>query len=228
MSPCLFVSQSRSRGWLCFVPTAGAVENNIGIVFHLDNSQWSIRDQFPAGSVITNKQGDIIFGHYKDVSGVNDPKGLWVMSARHTLGSTISVDKHVDAFGLISTMASQWLDFGDASTKKRILSVYLIIRTKGDNTVSLTGYKDYQYNKPTTTKARTSQISDVLKQSVYDKVKTNDNKFWEEPLLTTLRFDLDIRKCSYFRWELSTQKEFSVIGYFIDYQMKEQRILSGS
>ena len=215
------------REWICFVPVDGEVENSIGIVLHLDNNQWSIREQFPAGPVITNKQGDIIFGNNIDVAAAADPKGLWVMSARHTLGSTVSGDQHIDVIGLVSKMASQWLDFGDPSTKKRILSVYLTMRTKGNNTVSLTGYKDYQYNNPTTTKARTTQISDVVKQSVYDEVKTDDNKFWEEPLITTVRYDLDIRKCSHFRWEIETQNECAIIGYFIDYEISGQRILEG-
>lgn len=220
------VYSEKWREWICFFPSDGAPENNMAIVYHIDNNQWSIRKDFPASCLIKNNNGDVIFGYNEDSSG-DDPRGLFVMSHKRAAGHVKEESGMVDNDPVTSIMASTWLDFGDSTVKKKIHHVYLLVATGGDYEISLDYQTDYQYHTTTTTKTTIVQPTDIQSQNTYDTIKLDRGLKWEEPLYTAIRFDVHSRACSTFRWKLETNKDMIVVGYMIDYSANNQRTLQG-
>lgn len=217
----------KHKEWVCFVPIDGETHNTLAIVFHTDRQQWSIRTGFPASNVITNKSGDIIFGHNQDTTAPQEC-GLFVISDRRALGSTLGESGFTYNDPPTSIMRSAWLDMGDASYKKKVHYVYLLVATGGDQSVAMTYYTDYQYNSPTTTPTQTKiQVSDIPSQNTYDNVYLDTGKYWEERLYTAIRFDVHSKACSFFQWEIQTTKDMIVVGYMIDYTANGQKNIVG-
>lgn len=221
------VYSEKHREWHCYFCVDGSPINNIGIIFHTDKQVWSVREGFPVNNIVKNPDGDLIFGRNGGAASNDDPAGLFVISKRRSLGQKIVAENIVDDDPPTSTMASAWLDMGDPSFKKKVHGVYLFIRTGGDTTVSMDVYRDYDYNTYSTTTGVKLQRADFADQNVYDLVKLDDDKFWEEPMVTPIRFDVHNGSCSWFRWRIQTTVDVIVIGYAVDYTVSGTRIIAG-
>jgi hypothetical protein len=221
------VYSEKHREWHCYFCVDGSSINNIGIIFHTDKQVWSVREGFPVNNIVKNPDGDLIFGRNGGAASNDDPAGLFVISKRRSLGQKISEGNIIDEDPPTSTMASAWLDMGDPSFKKKVHGVYLFIRTGGDTTVSMDIYRDYDYNTYSTTTGVKLQRADFADQNVYDLVKLDDDKFWEEPMVTPIRFDVHNGSCSWFRWRIQTTVDVIVIGYAVDYTVSGTRIIAG-
>jgi hypothetical protein len=223
---CAVYSKKR-REYIVHFPIDGSPVNNLALVYHTDKGSWSIRENIPAGQLIVNAGGDVLFGMADTVPNTDTEHGIMVLSRKRTAGSSIVADVMTDKLPLVSTMRSAWLDLGDPATKKKIHSIYLFIATGGDQPVSLDYYMDFEYNKPNTTLSLRQQRPDFIDQNVYDKVKLDVNAFWEEPLVTTVRYDVHSQACSYFQWRIQTQKDVHIIGYAIDFTSAGMRVIKG-
>jgi hypothetical protein len=221
------VYSKKRREYIVHFPIDGSPVNNYGLVYHTDKGSWSVRENIPVGHFIVNAGGDVLFGMNDDALTTNDEHGLMVLSRKRTAGSTVIADVMTDNAPLTSTMRSAWLDLGDPSVKKKIHSVYLFIATGGDQDISLYYYMDFDYNNEEQTLALRQQRPDFADQNVYDKVFLDDEKYWEEPLVTTIRYDVHSSACSYFQWRISTQADVHVIGYAIDFTTSGMRVIQG-
>jgi len=221
------VYSEKHREWHCYFCVDGSSINNIGIIFHTDKQVWSVREGFPVNNIVKNPDGDLIFGRNEGAPTNDDPAGLFVISKRRSLGQEIDEGSIIDNDPPTSTMASAWLDMGDPSFKKKVHGVYLFIRTGGDTTVSMDVYRDYDYNTYSTTTGVKLQRADFADQNVYDLVKLDDDKFWEEPMVTPIRFDVHNGSCSWFRWRIQTTVDVIVIGYAVDFTVSGTRIIAG-
>ena len=72
-----------------------------------------------------------------------------------------------------------------------------------------------------------TQDPDFADQNVYDLVKLDDSKYWEEPISTPIRFDVHDGSCSWFQWKVSTTTDLTIVGYAIDYTVSGTRIIAG-
>ena len=61
---------------------------------------------------------------------------------------------------------------------------------------------DFNYNSQELTEALRQQRPDFEDQVVYDKVELDDGAYWEEPLVTTVRYDVHSKACSHFQWKM--------------------------
>ena len=116
---------------------------------------------------------------------------------------------------------------GDSATKKKIHSVYLFIATGGDQDIPLFYYMDFNYNGQELTEGLRQQRPDFEDQEVYDKVLLDDGKYWEEPLVTTIRYDVHSAACSHFQWKIETNANVHVIGYAVDFTGSGMRVIKG-
>ncbi len=221
------IYSAKHREWHCYFAVDGSDVPNLGIIYHVDKNAWSVREGFPVNCITKNMDGELIFGLNSDAGSATDPAGLFVISKRRSLGQKIVADNIVDNDPPTSTMASAWLDMGDPSFKKKVHGVYLFIRTGGNTTVSMDVYRDYDYNTYSTTTGVKLQRADFADQNVYDLVKLDDDKFWEEPMVTPIRFDVHNGSCSWFRWRIQTTVDVIVIGYAVDYTVSGTRIIAG-
>jgi len=221
------VYSEKHREWHCYFPVDGSLVNNIGIIYHTDKRVWSIREDFPVSNIVKNFSGDLIFGYTKDAPTNDDPAGLFVVSKRRTLGQKVDESNIVDEDPPTSVMASAWLDMGDPSYKKKVHGVYLFIRTGGNTTLEMEIFKDYDYHNSYKTKAVKLQKPDFADQNVYDLVLLDKDKYWEEPIVTPIRFDVHNASCSWFQWKIETTKDVVVVGYAVDYTVSGTRIIAG-
>ena len=143
------------------------------------------------------------------------------------MGQKVDESNIVDEDPPTSIMASAWLDMGDPSYKKKVHGVYLFIRTGGDTTLEMEIFKDYDYHNSYTSKAVKLQKPDFADQNVYDLVLLDKDKYWEEPIVTPIRFDVHNASCSWFQWKIKTDKDVVVVGYAVDYTISGTRIIAG-
>lgn len=221
------VYSKKRREYIVHFPVDGSPINNLGLVYHTDKGTWSIRESIPAGHLVVNAGGDVLFGTADTVPNTNVEHGIMVLSRKRTAGSSIVEDTMTDNPPLVSTIRSAWLDFGDPGAKKKIHSVYLFIATGGDQSISLDYYMDFDYNNTYLTVALRQQRPDFFDQNVYDKVQLDVDAYWEEPLVTTIRYDVHSQACSYFQWRIQTQEDVHIIGYAIDFTSSGMRVIKG-
>ena len=221
------VYSKKRREYIVHFPVDGSPVNNLALVYHTDKVTWSMREDIPAGPMIVNATGDVMFGMNDDSVDSNAEHGIMVLSRKRAAGSSIVNDVMTDNVPLTSTMRSAWLDMGDPSTKKKIHSVYLFIATGGDQDIPLYYYMDFNYNSQELTEALRQQRPDFEDQVVYDKVELDDGAYWEEPLVTTIRYDVHSKACSHFQWKIETNADVHVIGYAIDFTGSGMRVIQG-
>jgi hypothetical protein len=221
------VYSKKRREYIVHFPVDGSPVNNLALVYHTDKVTWSMREDIPAGPMIVNATGDVMFGMNDGSVDSNAEHGIMVLSRKRAAGSSISEDVMTDNPPLTSIMRSAWLDMGDPSTKKKIHSVYLFIATGGDQDISLHYYMDFNYNSQELTEALRQQRPDFEDQVVYDKVELDSGAYWEEPLITTIRYDVHSKACSHFQWKIETNADVHVIGYAIDFTGSGMRVIQG-
>ena len=221
------VYSKKRREYIVHFPVDGSPINNLALVYHTDKVTWSMREGIPAGPMIVNATGDVMFGMNDGSVSPNNEHGIMVLSRKRAAGSSIVNDVITDNVPLTSIMRSAWLDMGDPSTKKKIHSVYLFIATGGDQDISLNYYMDFNYNSQELTEALRLQRPDFEDQVVYDKVELDDGAYWEEPLVTTIRYDVHSKACSHFQWKIETNADVHVIGYAIDFTGSGMRVIQG-
>lgn len=221
------VYSKKRREYIVHFPIDGSPVNNYALVYHTDKGSWSVREGIPANSLIVNAGGDVLFGINDDAPTIDDQHGIMVLSKKRAAGSSIVGENMVDNLPLVSVMRSAWLDFGDSAIKKKIHHVYLFVATGGNQDISLQYYMDFDYNSQERTVALRMQRPDFEDQNVYDKVLLDDGKFWEEPLVTTIRYDVYSKACSHFQWKINTQADMIVIGYAIDFTSAGMRVIQG-
>jgi len=221
------VYSKKRREYIVHFPVDGSPINNLALVYHTDKVTWSMREDIPAGPMIVNATGDVMFGMNDGSVDSDAEHGIMVLSRKRAAGSAIVDDVLTDNPPLTSIMRSAWLDMGDPSTKKKIHSVYLFIATGGDQDISLHYYMDFNYNSQELTEALRQQRPDFEDQVVYDKVELDDGVYWEEPLITTIRYDVHSKACSHFQWKIETNADVHVIGYAIDFTGSGMRVIQG-
>ena len=220
------------REWHCYVPVDGGTKPTLGLVFHIDNGQWSTREGFPVGAISTTKDGDLVFGTNtgKEVGATTWECGLFVVSRKRSFGYTTPVVPDggtftVDRAPVASTYRSAWLDFGNSQKKKFIKYVYVYALTRGDNTIPMTYYMDFG-DSGTTAAPVKQQRPDHADQNVYGTgvwgVAT-----WEEPYLTEFRYPIAQKGSSYFSFEIETSNDMVVLGYSVEFTSGETQTVRG-
>lgn len=221
------VYSRKRKEYIVHFPVDGVPFNNFGLVFHTDKRVWSVRKNIPVGPMIVNMNGDVLFGMNDSAPTSNEEHGIMVLSARRSAGQSLDGDAMVDNAPPTSIMRSAWLDMGDPSAKKKIHSVYLFIATGGDQDIPLDYYMDFDYNSNNRTQALRQQRPDFADQEVYDKVFLDAGKYWEEPLVTTIRYDVHSKACSHFQWKIETTADVHIIGYAVDFTAAGLRVIKG-
>ena len=218
---------AKRREYQVFFPVDGETRNSIGLVYHTDKGVWSMREGFPVGCLAVNTDGDVYFG-YGDPATFDTQRGIMVMSDIRAAGQEKIGDKDFfDKPPVVSRMASAWLDMGDPSMKKKIHHIYLFVMTEGDQEIPMEYRIDFNYNEPQLTAGLKQQRTDQKEQSVYNSVKLDAGLYWEEPLVTTIRYDVHSKACSQFQWAIETQANVTVIGYAVDFTVNGTRSIKG-
>lgn len=220
----------------------GQNDLNKGIVWHVDNFTWSERRDFPVSSITTDKDGNFICGYNDNnvytgysggrVEGQDARGGLFVISGLRARGVEFTdvVPNTRQADPLTSVFRSAWHDFGLPSQKKYVKYVYLYCLTKGDNPLSLKYYKDRMTLPPNEVQSESLSLqrADHADQPVHDDDRYKWSKvYWQEKLLTQIRFDIHNAAVSEFCFEFETNEQIEFIGYSIEYQTDSKKTIQG-
>lgn len=206
------------REYHCYFPADGSQHNTLGAVLHLQNSGWSLREDFPVGALAVDQNGEFIFGHATgnpslSLNGL--PTGLFVISGRRTKGekSTLTPGGGYtlsDANPPTSTFRSAFV--GDETVLDKPRYNYLMVKTTGSNAVPMEVIKDHDYSGTAAT-ARQQQAPRGELQAVYDTAVWGTN-IWEKSRLTAVRYDLpSIRSGASVAWEVETTDDLIICGY---------------
>ena len=216
----------KDRAYHCYFAADGNDRPNLGVVYHVEKEGWSTRTGFPVGSLDRLYNGQLIFGHNTGTeAGADCPAGLFVLSARRAMGGAIVGDSYVEAGPPTSKLQSAWLDLGDAQMQKRVQYVTLWLLTSGSVTVQTYAYKDFERaggaNRPFL-----SQPPDAAAQPVYDTVVIGSGE-WDEARLVPLRIPVAQQSAAWFKWELVSTDDMTVIGYEVEYKLPGTQVIAG-
>ena len=219
------------REWHCYMPVDGEEKPSFGLVYHVDKNAWSTRTGFPVGCIAADQNGELIFGHNTGKVGVPSTweTGLFVISRKRQAGYNVVV---VDAENVTapkdaphSIYKSNWMDMGKAAQKKFIKYVYLHVMTKGNNTIPLTYYKDFDYTGITSSGEK-MQRADHPDQAVFGGA-TWDTSVWEDPFFTTIRYPIALSAASFFSFEVETQNDIVLVGYSLEFAANKTQTIKG-
>ena len=228
---------SKWREWHCYFAADGEEKPSLGIVFHLDNGSWSTREGFPVGGIVSDKDGNLVFGNHAGrptprVEGEQHEGGLFVITRKPHAGHTIQLtpaggpdqsasESTIDGSAVTSTFKSKWHDFGYPSQKKHVKYLYLYVLTKGDNTVPVTVFEDFS-NTGVALVAAKAQRPEHVDQDVFG-TGVWDVATWQEQLVTELRYAVPQKACSRFAFEVETGNDFLLLGYSIELVTDDMR-----
>jgi len=220
------------REWHCYIPVDGEEKPSFGLVYHVDKNAWSTRTGFPVGCIAADQNGELIFGHNTGKpSGtpLDWETGLFVISRKRAAGySVIPLSDPTavqDAAPPTSIYKSNWMDMGKAAQKKFVKYVYLHVMTKGDNTIPITYYKDFDYNG-TTSSGEKMQRADHVDQGVFD-LGVWDTAVWEDPFFTTIRYPIALGAASFFAFEVETSNDMVLVGYSLEFAANKTHTIKG-
>ena len=220
------------REYHCYVPVDGDEKPSLGIVYHVDKNAWSTRTGFPVGCIAADHNGELIFGHNTGKPSGTPPTwetGLFVISRKRAAGySVIPLSDPTavqDAAPPTSIYKSNWMDMGKAAQKKFVKYVYLHVMTKGDNTIPITYYKDFDYNG-TTSSGEKMQRADHVDQGVFD-LGVWDTAVWEDPFFTTIRYPIALGAASFFAFEVETSNDMVLVGYSLEFAANKTHTIKG-
>jgi hypothetical protein len=252
----------KEQEWWCHYPVDGNSKNSRGVVFHVIQGVWSMRHATSTSgigahewnAITTNPAGWFILAPETKIVGslaigqtfVGYNLGLQVWSAHSNEGKKINCTvadngiytKTSVAAGasLEGIWASTWDDFGDDSTHKRVLSVYVDVVTFGHNAITLDYATDYG-TAYTTAGTVAPAVVDVYGGSSEDVVygaSTNANDSlaviaagaWTHGRVTRLRWDVRTGLICWFRWRLRSTDRFHVLMYRTEYVPGDRRVLN--
>lgn len=248
----------KENEWWCFYPVDGTTKNKRSIVFHRQNNGWSLRhnlttsevtmdNAFSVNALSTLPDGIFIAAFENSTTITNNsptdvdyaisPGELLVWTANQSGDITVNTNYGGEAYSyvsiteedVVSQWQSSWLDFGDDSIKKRILSVEVSILTWGHNEISLLTAVD-QRDDETPQQTLPTAVAELYGTSSEDAIylpaaigpfdnslATIDTAQWGERKIARLRFDVKTALVSWFRFKLQSSSNFQVVSYQINY-----------
>ena len=252
----------KEQEWWCHYPVDGNTRNTRGVVYHVLQGVWSMRHSTNTSdigahewnAITTNPAGWFILAPQTQVVGslvigqtfVGYNLGLQVWSAHRNAGLKINCvvadngiytkSSVVTGPALEGIWASTWDDFGDDSTHKRVLSVYVDVVTFGHNTINLDYATDYGTDytaagavAPAVVDIYGGSSEDVVygtSSNPYDSVAIIASSKWTHGRVTRIRWDVRTGLITWFRWRLRSTSKFHVLMYRTEYVPGDRRILN--
>jgi hypothetical protein len=239
------VYSDREKEYWVHYPVDGQTENTHGAVFSTVSNEWCLRGSVSESPIYdwrftqmtVDRSGYIILGTLPCQISPNlyPGYGLQVWSARHaagdnmpfaTIGPTTLVN-WTSASAPTGIWQSAWMDFGDDTVKKRILSVDIETITEGNNGIELLWAGDYASDFISAGQVApkigdyldaTSPSSDATlapqpgkNPAVWDKSK------WQDHKVTRMRWDVNTGLVSHFSFRIQTANTCTIIKYKVTY-----------
>ena len=220
------------REYQLWVPVDGASGPSVGLIFHYDSGQWSVRSGWPVSCVTSTPEGEVIFGHIVGASGSNDlESGLFVMSEARQMGYEKPGEEFIPADPPTSVYLSRLEAAGDPGDKKHPRYVTLHTMNTGSFETPLTFEAD-RGAVTNTTAALTTQSPDRALQPTYTSGIDGEQAVWgtstwQLPLPTDPRYSGVLDGSSYVQFRLSTTNDILLTGYTLGIVTSATRVIEG-
>lgn len=224
------------REYHVYFPANGNDRPNVGLVLHLDRlalvdtqrlSPWSTRQGFPVGAIAARADGTVIFGHNtgSETGNSNTERGLFVLSGKRALGSTIVDDNMTDDDPPTSTYRSAWFASGDPQLQKQISYVTIWVMTTGDVNITMRHYKDFILT-PVLERTYLAQPPDAPVLPTLDKTALGSANYLKERLVP-LRYSIAHQSAAWFCFELETTDDIIIVGHEYEFTTKGTKVVMG-
>jgi len=241
----------KEKEWWCLYPVDGETVTSRSCVYHTLNDSWSFRNNFedadlmtynniatlPDGWFILAPRIKTSFNSPQVGQNTSTPNGLMIWSARRSIGQSVTwqlvqgtptIISTTNGSSIMSQWQSAWLNFGDDSPNKRILSVEVEVLTQGHNEVELLSAFDYRSDETSAGLRATafaplygSINEDALftpATGPFDKsTATIGTTRWGEYRSTKVRWDVSSGLVGWYRFTLKSRSIFQIISFVIHY-----------
>ena len=215
-----------------WVAIDGSAEINIGLIYHYDRKQWTVRTGWPVACVAATPDGDVVFGHQIGANGnPNLESGLFVMSDARQMGYQKVGENFVPSSAATSVYLSRLESLKDSVDKKHLRYVYVSQMSSGSNTTPLQAEAD-RGAVVNVGPSLASQPADRALQPVYTsgistETATWGSTSWVAPLPVDVRYSLVLDGASYMQWRMSTSNDLVMFGYGIGVVLSETEVIEG-
>ena len=231
------VFSASERQYQLFFPAQGNDRPNRGLVLHLDRlalidsqrlSPWSTRRGFPVGALATRADGAIIFGHHTgaEAGGTDSQRGLFVMSGKRALGSSVVDDAMTFKGAPTSVYRSAWWSAGDPQLQKQVTYVTIWVMTTGDSTITMRHYKDFDL-VPVLERTYLAQPPDAVVLPTLDKTVLGAPQTYQSERLVPLRYSVAHMSAAWFCFELETTADIILVGHEYEFTTKGTKVVMG-
>jgi len=231
------VFSAAAREYQLYFPAQGGDRPNRGLVLHLDRlalidsqrlSPWSTRRGFPVGALATRADGTIIFGHHTgaEAGGTDSQRGLFVISGKRALGSSVVSDAMVFKGAPTSVYRSAWWSAGDAQLQKQVTYVTIWVMTTGDSTITMRHYKDFDL-VPVLERTYLAQPPDAVVLPTLDKTVLGAPQTYQSERLVPLRYSVAHMSAAWFCFELETTADIILVGHEYEFTTKGTKVVMG-
>jgi hypothetical protein len=238
------VYSDREKEYWVHFPVDGQTENTHGAVYSPVVNEWSLRYAADTESSVSDwrftqlavdRTGYIIIGTLPSQTSNNlyPGMGLQVWSARHNAGDSmpyivfqnVATVLYTGADAPVGIWQSAWMDFGDDSVKKRVLSVEIETITEGNNEIELLWAADYS-SEFVSAGTVAPKIGDYLNGTgpAQDATLTSgpnlatwDVSKWQDHKVTRMRWDVRTGLVSHFAFRVQSANTSTVIKYKVLY-----------
>ncbi len=231
------VFSASERQYQLYVPAEGNDRPNRGLVLHLDRlalidsqrlSPWSTRRGFPVGALATRADGTVVFGHHTgaEAGGTDSQRGLFVMSGKRALGSSVVDDAMVFASAPTSIYRSAWWSAGDPQLQKQVTYVTIWVMTTGDSSITMRHYKDFDL-VPVLERTYLAQPPDAVVLPTLDKTVLGAPETYKPERLVPLRYSVAHMSAAWFCFQLETTADIIIVGHEYEFTTKGTKVVMG-
>jgi hypothetical protein len=222
----------RWKEYQLWVPLDGADDISVGLIYHYDRKEWTVRTGWPVACVTSTPEGDVIFGHRIGANGSNNAEsGLFVMSGARQMGYTKKGENFVPGGVPTSVYLSRLEDMGDSVDKKHLRYVYVNQMTAGSNTTPVQAEADRGL-VVNVGPALASQPADRALLPVFGSGLENesgvwDTSTWAQPVPIDVRYSLVLDGAGYTQFRLSTTNDLVLTGYTLGVVGSTTEVIEG-
>jgi hypothetical protein len=215
-----------------WVPIDGSPDLNIGLIYHYDREEWTVRTGWPVACVTSTPDGDVVFGHQTGANGSNSlESGLFVMSEARQMGYTKKGEQFVSADPPDSVYLSRLEALNDSADKKHLRYVYVKQMTTGSNTTAIQAEGDrglvVNVGPALASQPADRELLPVYQSGIGAEVASWDDAKWSQPVPVDVRYSLVLDGSGYMQFRMTTDNDITLTGYTLGVVTSTTEVIEG-
>lgn len=215
-----------------WVPIDGSNDLNIGLIYHYDRQEWTVRTGWPVACVTSTPDGDVVFGHQTGASGSNSlESGLFVMSEARQMGYEKKGEQFFNATAPSSVYLSRLEALNDSVDKKHLRYVYIKQMTTGSNTTAVQAEGDrglvVNVGPALASQPADRDLLPVYNSGISTEGATWDGVNWTQPIPVDVRYSVVLDGSGYMQFRMTTANDMTLTGYTLGVVTSTTEVIEG-